>query len=196
MQYRQDLQERWMYAATPLDRHRKFRMFMGRLVELQVAKWLQDQGWVITGLEALRPGPDIQAHGPAGNEHAFEIKFIGAEDADVSQVVEAIGGASPADVVSPYAAANYLLFRAFEAARQLGARRDARVCILVVDNTAWWRFDCVVANDWIDWSAPVFLEADDTWAKFMGVKLRSHPTLLAELKEQIRALDAVWLLRR
>lgn len=195
-QYLEDLQERWMYGPTALDRHRQFRRFMGRLVELQVAEWLRDQGWALTGLEALRPGTDIEATGPAGRAHAFEIKFIGAEDADFSQVVEALTGASPAGSVSPYAAANYLLLRAFEAARQLGAAPDVRVCLVVVDSAAWWRFDCVVTNDWIDWSAPAFLEADENWATFLEGQIKKYPTLLIDLEQHIRSLNAIWLLRR
>lgn len=43
-QYMQDLQERWMFYRDPIERHQKFRIFMGRLVELQFAEWLESQG--------------------------------------------------------------------------------------------------------------------------------------------------------
>ncbi len=43
-QYLQDLQERWMFYQDPTERHQKFRMFMGRLVELQFAEWLESKG--------------------------------------------------------------------------------------------------------------------------------------------------------
>jgi hypothetical protein len=195
-QYVRDLQELWMYRSEPLDRHRQFRMFMGRLVELQVAEWLHDEGWAIAGLEAIRKGPDIEATTPEGDTAAFEVKFIGAEDADFSQIVRAISGESAIESVSPQTAANCLLFRAFEAAKQLAATLERRICVLVVDDLAWWRFDGVVEHDWIDWSAPRFLEADELWVRFLAAQLEKYPTLHANLKEEIGSLDAVWLLRR
>ena len=197
-QYLQDLQERWMYRADPLDRHKKFRMFMGRVAELQVAEWLQDRGWAITGLEALREGPDIEADAPrpAEGAAAFEIKFIGAEDADFSQVVQVIAGESATESVSPYAASNYLLFKAFEASKQFANTSGRRICVVVVDDLAWWRFDCVVANDWIDWSAPSFLQADESWTQFLEAQVQKHPNLHTDLRKQIDSLDEIWLLRR
>jgi hypothetical protein len=169
---------------------------MGRLVELQVAEWLRDEGWAVSGLEAIRKGPDIEATSPQGDAAVFEVKFIGAEDADFTQILRAIGGESAVDSVSPQAAANYLLFRAFEAARQLVANSARRICAVVIDDLAWWRFDVVVEHDWLDWSAPRFLGADEVWARFLATQLVKYPNLHANLKEDIGSLDAVWLLRR
>lgn len=47
--------------TSPVHRYLKSRIFRGRLTELQCAEWLEAQGWVIEGLEALRQGPDIEA---------------------------------------------------------------------------------------------------------------------------------------
>lgn len=61
-QYINDLQEKWMDNSDPLERHEKFRMFYGRVVELQCAEWLEKQDWGIYDLEAFREGgPDIEA---------------------------------------------------------------------------------------------------------------------------------------
>ena len=60
-QYIKDLQETWLRNQEPLERHRKWRIFHGHLVELQLAAWLEEQSYAITGLEALREGPDIEA---------------------------------------------------------------------------------------------------------------------------------------
>lgn len=173
-------------------------MFMGRVVELQVAEWLQDQGWVVTGLEALREGPDIEADapGPLAGAAAFEIKFIGAEDADLNQIVKAIAGDPATESVSPYAASNYLLFKAFEASKQFANTSGRRIRVLVIDDLAWWRFEIVVANDWIDWSAPSFLEADESWTGFLRTQLEKHTDLRAGLRRQLGSLHEVWLLRR
>jgi hypothetical protein len=52
-QYLQDLRERWIFYSEPLKRHKNFRKFEGRLVELQFTEWLELHGWAVSGLEAL-----------------------------------------------------------------------------------------------------------------------------------------------
>jgi hypothetical protein len=81
-QYLQDLRERWMLYSDPHERHQKARIFLGRLVELQFAEWLELQGWTVSGLEALRQGPDFEAYTHDGRPTAFEVKFIGTENDD------------------------------------------------------------------------------------------------------------------
>ena len=51
-QYREDLKERWMLHADHRRRHQLCRIYLGRITELQVAEWLESQGWTITELEA------------------------------------------------------------------------------------------------------------------------------------------------
>ena len=108
-QYRQDLCERWMYYDDPVERHRKWRIFCGRVAELQCAQWLEGRGWAITGLEAIREGCDIEATSPDGSTTAIEVKYIGTEDADFSAIVSSIAGASGARFSSAYSGVNYLL---------------------------------------------------------------------------------------
>jgi len=140
-QYLQDLGERWMHYADPLERHRKSRIFFGRLVELQCAEWLEALGWEIAGLEALREGPDIEARRQRGQLTAFEVKFIGMDNVDFEVVRMSLKGESAGAAVSPYSATNYLLFRAYEAAKQLQEVKHARVALLVVDDQTPDRFE-------------------------------------------------------
>ncbi len=63
--------------------------------------------------------------------------------------------------MSLYSAVNYLLFRTFEAGRQLqavGERR--RIAAIVIEDLTWWRFELQLKNNWLDWHRPVFLCAD------------------------------------
>ena len=76
-QYLKDLQEFWMRYETVIERHRKFRIFLSRLAELQFAEWLEGRAWKIIGLEALRTGPDIEAEMHDRIRGFFEVKFIG-----------------------------------------------------------------------------------------------------------------------
>jgi hypothetical protein len=78
-QYVRDLKEKWMFHPDPVTRNRLFRTFRGRYTELQVAAWLEDRGHFITGMEALRPGPDIETASPEG-QSAYEVKCLGQSD--------------------------------------------------------------------------------------------------------------------
>jgi hypothetical protein len=98
-------------------------MFLGRLAELQFAEWLEELGWKIVGLEALRTGSDIEAETHDAVRGGFEVKLIGTEDTDFKLILQSLAGKIVADSVSPYAAVNYLLFRVYEAAKQLAGMK-------------------------------------------------------------------------
>lgn len=67
-QYIQDLREKWLGLKDPLERHKKWRIFQGHLVELQFAAWLERRSYTIDDLEALREGSDIEATSLDGSE--------------------------------------------------------------------------------------------------------------------------------
>ena len=81
-QYVMDLRENWMSYDDPIERHHKFKIFFGWLVELQCAEWLEGRGQKITALEAFREGPDIEATGEDQVHTAFEVKYIGRTTGD------------------------------------------------------------------------------------------------------------------
>jgi hypothetical protein len=195
-QYLQDLRERWMFDPTTLGRHRKSRMFMGRLVELQVAEWLEGHGWSIGELEAFREGSDIEARLEGGSNVHFEVKFIGVDDLDFDRIVKAMSTGSSEAPVSPYTAANFLLFKVFEAATQLQRARGQRIALVVIDDAAWWRFDSILTHKWIDWSSPRFLNADDEWKRFLMQQQRRYPGLSTLLRSHLGTISEVWIVRR
>jgi hypothetical protein len=91
-QYINDLQEKWMDHSDPLERHKKFKMFYGRIVELQCVEWLERQGWKISDLEAFREGAaDIEAKSASRQLTAFEVKYIGQDDDGFGTVLKTFG---------------------------------------------------------------------------------------------------------
>jgi hypothetical protein len=170
-------------------------MFLGRLAELQFAYWLECRGWSVTGLEALREGPDVEAASSSSIVSAFEVKFIGAEDDDFRSVLSAIAGQSSGRAVSAYNGVNYLLFRLYEAAKQLEKVESRRVAVAVVDDFTWWRVDLQLRNGWIDWAAPKFLFPDRDWESFIAAQERKYPDLQSELAATLRRLDEAWVIR-
>jgi hypothetical protein len=194
-QYLQDLRERWMLYADPHERHQKARIFLGRLVELQVAEWLEFQGWTVSGLEALRQGPDIEASTPDGRPTAFEVKFIGTENDDFAQILESLSGQSAGGPVSPYDTANYLLFRVYEAAKQLQRSTCNRIAVVVVEELTWCRFQLQLSDGWIDWAHPTFLPGH-AWDDFFARQQKRYPDLLNDLQPALRSLQGVWILKQ
>lgn len=194
-QYLKDLRERWMLYPDPIERHQKFRMFAGRLVELQFAEWLQLQGWTVSGLEAFREGPDIEAYANGSQTTAFEVKFIGTENDDFVRILENLAGQSGVGSVSPYNATNYLLFRVYEAAKQLQRIVCDRIAVVVVEDLTWFRFEVQLSDGWVDWANPGFYPGP-VWEEFVERQRTRYPHLLDDLQPALRSLNAVWILRQ
>jgi len=196
LQYVKDLRERWMLYPDPLERHHKSRMFTGRVAELQCAEWLETRGWRIVGLEALRPGSDIEAVTASGAVAAFEVKSIGSEDDDFAMILRSMAQGPSAGSVSPYVAINYLLFRVYEAAKQLAQFNGHRIAVAVIDDLTWWRFEMQLQNHWIEWGNPTFLAHDPEWEKFAKEQDDRYPELRAELRSVVGGIDGVWIIKR
>jgi len=195
-QYLQDLRERWMFYSDPIERHQKARMFSGRLVELQVAVWLESQDWTISSLEALREGPDIEAYVNDDRTTAFEVKFIGTEDDDFNQIVKSLAkNRAVGKSASLYDPVDYLLFRCYEAAKQLEKYSCDRIAIIIIDESVWSaRFALQVKKNWIDWAHPTFFLVHD-FEEFLKSQ-PYYPKVINELQPVLARLNAIWILTR
>ena len=84
------------------------------------------------------------------------------------------GAGAAVDSVSACNGINYLLFRLFEAAKQLDGVASRRVAVAVVEDLTWWRVDSQLKNQWLDWTEPQFLSPDVDWKRFISFKSSSH----------------------
>lgn len=195
-QYRRDLREQWMFDPDPERRHSQSKIFMGKVTELQVAQWLDANGWSVTGLEAIGGGPDVEAIAPDGQTVAFEVKHVGIEDNYFRAILESLAGRHSGQSASSYDAANYLLFRVYEAARQLGKTPGMKVAVVAINDLAWDHFELQLRERWIDWSAPKLYDscsgASPDWEMFMRSQ-DQHPRLHEDLAETLDVLDEVWV---
>lgn len=195
-QYLRDLRERWMFDPDALERHRLSRIFRSRLIELQFAVWLEAQSHTIVGLEATRKGPDIETQSTNGVPNAFELKFIGMVDDDFDRIVKTMAGLRAGGAVSVYQPINYLLFRAYEAAKQLAGSLGNKNVVIVIDEIAWIsRFDMQVRNRWIDWNNPQFIQPDDAFNLFLASQRGGAPTG-GDLYDAISAIDRIMIFRQ
>jgi len=193
-QYRQDLRERWLSEGTEEERHERFRQFFGKMAELQLASWIADSGWSITGLEALAGGADIVAVSSGGHLYSFEVKYIGRDNTQFRDELAALTVGDGGGAISPYAAANYLLFRVYEAARRLRNCANTRVAAIVVDALTWHRFRTPLLDGWIAWKAPTFLQAPPEWNDFLETQRPRYPNVDNELAAMVSSLSEVWVL--
>lgn len=185
-----------MFREDPLERHRLSRVFRGRLVELQFASWLESQRHTIIGLEAIRKGSDIETLAPDGTVNAFEVKFIGLEDTDFATILRSMGGAPAGGAISAYNPVNYLLFRVYEAARQLKSHSGRKTVVVIIEELAWYRFDPQVRKDWIDWNEPRFLFPDAEWQEFLSLQEVRYPDIKSDLRDTIHAIDSIKIFRQ
>jgi hypothetical protein len=196
-QYLKDMREHWMLNSDPHERNLRSGRFTGRTAELQFAEWIETtRRRTIVGLEVLREGPDVEAQDELGLATAFEVKAIGIEHNDFEMILRGMAEPSVVGPISPYAAINYLLFRTYEAAKQLAHFEGSRITVVVISDLNWHRFDWQLDNRWIDWDNPAFLSADSTWEAFLQSQVKRYPEIRTEVASVVTAIDAVWVMKR
>ena len=194
-QYRKDFVENWVHQADAVERHRKSKIFRGRLTELQFAMWLETRGWAVTGLEALGAGSDIEAVSELYGATAFEVKFIGADNDEFRAMLRSIAGQNSGRMMSAYNGLNYVLFRLFEAAKQLETVELRRARVIVIEDLAWSGMELPLENSWIDWASPQFLFPDSDWKDFMATQESRFSNIANELGPTLGRLDSAWIVR-
>ena len=200
-QYLKDFRERWMQYDDPNERHRKSRAFFGKMAELQCAEWLESQGWTISGLEAYGAVHDIEPSRGDCGVTAFEVKYIGVEDNDFAKIVKSLTGQDAGGPVSPQAAANFVLFKTYDAAKQL-----QKLVVAVSLRSLWMRRHgggsrCSLGEIGL---AGLILGSflmtvgagKDSWpGKLLNAPAR-YSTIATDLQPVLQRLDAIWILRR
>lgn len=197
-QYRKDLIESWMLEKSPIERHRKGRLFEGKLAELRCAAWLEDKNWKINDLEAIGGMFDIEATSPKGIEWAIEVKFIGQEDDKFEETQKSISSGEGVfgGSFNPYVGYNFLLFKVFEAAYQLSESTKRRLAIIVISNMAWSFLEMPIEDAWMGNRPLSFFEVEASlkWKKFLSCKKNEmrFSNIENELDSKVASLQEIW----
>lgn len=195
-QYKNDLIERWMVKKNMVNRHQKARIFLGKLIELQCGEWIEKQGWSISNLEALGGNSDIEARSPDNIDCEIEVKYIGQKDDNFLAVVENLSGRGGARTSSPYTAADFILFKAYEAAKQLQGCAKNRIAFLVIDGMAWNFLKNPLRDRWIRWKSPGFFNKDPEFQNFLQQqKEKRYPDIEKDLAVTLGSLAKVWIVK-
>ena len=196
-QYKKDLAEKWMLKSTPLERHREARIFFGKLTELLMAAWLEEQGWRINTLEALAGVFDIEATSPDKISFAIEVKYIGQLDSDFEEIVGKLSMGTPAGgTVNPYERFNYLMLRVYEAAKHLLDSNKRRLVAVVISQIAWGFFERQISDGWLQ-KRPIPFAPDTSpeWAAFLAEKKAENKFshIERDLDRVIHSLNELWI---
>jgi hypothetical protein len=185
--YRNQLKEKWHRRGDPMDRHRISRIYLGKPMELLVANDFERTGIAIKDLEATGGPCDILGS-KEGNQLFAEVKFIGTDDATFLAIETSTTGVS-VGMNDPYAAADYLLSRLFEAAKQLERFDGIRIAVAVIDNfTSWPVFQFGLEHAFIDWKAPKYFRSNAMMKEHLEKLTEKYPQMDEELA---RLLDIV-----
>ncbi len=196
-QYRKDLREQWMMAEDCLKRHRQSKSFFGRLAELQTASWLEsEKGWEIKNLEMWGGDFDFTASSTGGERASIEVKYLGTSEEAFESGRSSLQGGVGLYSLRPNDAANFLLLRACEAARQLERSTDLRIVILIVSDSTWDdSFGFPLENTWIDWQEPNFFQGTGSWEDFL-LKNKISAAQLNSYIARLATIQQIWVLRQ
>lgn len=192
-QYLSDLRETWVLEDDEISRFRKARNYLSRLAELDFARSLEAERWQITNLEMYGGQFDIEGLSSDRVATAFEVKFLAQREV-LFELNRASFSNPTSGSLGVYSPIDYLLFRLYEAARQLQNSHAKRIAVAIVsDYDVSYRIP--LSESWVDWTNPKFLKRDSEIQVFLAAQYEKNPDLDAELKSFITGLSEIWILR-
>ena len=91
-----------------------------------------------------------------------------------------------------YSPVDYLVFRIYEAARQLESTSNTRIAVAIVKNYDV-SYKIQLTENWIDWADPKFLRRDSEIDEFLNRQYENNPNLDSDIRSAIARLSEVWL---
>jgi hypothetical protein len=158
------------------------------LAELLVVEWASKTRR-ITALEATGGDHDIVTLTQDNIPEAMEVKFIGTQDRDFESLMRmnVFGGA-----VDLETAADFLLTRIYEAAKQLGDFPNRRIAIVVIDECmAWPKFEAAVKFGRFDFNKPRLQSTNSEWLRFLEGLKKDYPQINHDLAPTISSVKEV-----
>ena len=192
-QYISDLRETWVFEIDEIARFRKARNYLSRLAEIDFARWLEIHQWQISNLEMYGGQFDIEGLDNDQIATALEVKFLAQREV-LFELNRASFVSSTSGWLGMYSPMDYLIFRLYEAARQLQNARTNRIAVAIVSDYDV-SYKIPLSENWIDWKNPAFLKRDSEIQKFLSTQYEKNPNLDADLKTFITGLSEIWILR-
>lgn len=187
------LLENWIRKEEDVERHRRSKSFMGKLVELLYIEYLESQGHKVVALDAVERGPSDAALERDGKRQSLEVKYLGVDDDGFEAIVKSVREGPAPHVGDLYGSINFVVFRIYEAAKQLQpTAKEGRGVAFVIDNQTLHTVEMQLTNKWIDWSAAkLYDNASQKSKEFMDEQRKKYPNLDQELAAVIRELEGI-----
>lgn len=190
------LLENWIQKEKHIEKHRRSKSFMGKLVELLYIEHLGSQGYKVLALDAVERGPSDAVVEKDGKRQSLEVKYLGVDDDSFEAIVKSVADDKPTPHVGDlYGSINYVVFRVYEAAKQLQKtpKEGRRVAFVIDDQTLHTvELQLKSKNKWIDWSAAkLYDNAGAKSKKFIDDQRGDYPDLDKELASVIRELEGI-----
>ncbi len=191
-QYKKDLQEKWFNEKEEVKRNKYADIFMSRIAEILIIKYLASSGLIIENYEAIGAKHDV-VYKNNDVEICAEIKYIGQEKDDFLRHNKTIREGSSAEILSLYLPYNFLIFKVFEAAKQLTTTNQRKVVYIIISDPSINRFQLQIEDKWFKWLNPQF-KNDDQWSIFLNDKRKRDKKFKyidVELETIISSLDEI-----
>src|SRR5262249_9041616 len=141
---------------------------------------------------------DVIAEDKDAAIRSIEVKYIGTEDWDFQDVLDSLdrGGVGKGRARSIPNAADFLLLKIYEAAKQLESSSGRRTAVVVInDYLAWSNFDFVLSHECIDWTSPRLTSTDPEWQKFLDEFKKRYPKIETDLGVVLATLHEIRIFR-
>ena len=115
-------------------RFKKSRSYPSRLAELDFARWLEAEKWIISNLEIYGGLFDVQASDANQRTVSFEIKYLAQHEVVFELIRDSFTNTTAVGSLGAYSQIGYLLFRVYQAARQLKESTAYRIVAAVVSD--------------------------------------------------------------
>ncbi len=189
--YLKDLSEKWMDKSDLVEQNIAFKRYMGKLIEIIFAFWLEKKKWKVVELAATGCMFDIIAQYD-NIFYDFEIKYLGIEDSVFESFIVSYKGIRNVFTFPYKDAYNFLLYKVYTGAKQLNKSSNG-IVIIVIDDIASNLFSAELINRWISWENPKFLNnSSKKWDDFISNKRKKNPEIEQELYFYIKKLSEIW----
>ena len=163
-------------------------------IQVITSSWIECQGWKIKNLEALGSCFDIEAISPQGSNSAIEVKYIGEADWQFEVELKNLESGEAVGVsFSPYSGYNYILFRTYEAAKQLETFSGDRYVFIVISNLTWGNIEC----NWI--RHPMHFFEFSKWkgnvSDSFAERINKYPNIEKEIGEVLNQIKELWIIK-
>lgn len=119
----------------------------------------------------------------------------GRLDDEFLSTIKSLSGRGGSFDLSLYATSDFLLFKAYTAAKQLETNTNNSMACLVISCITWPFVYRILDKNWMKWKTPKFFNNDPEWQNFFKEKKKNYPEIDKDLHLTINSLNKLYILK-